>query len=469
MGKSTTSAAKSKAIIDGFEVTPDTLTGRGGLSLFVRYLRHIGIFPQIETFFGSMRKSRKGQPIGEVFKQVFCFFIDGTSRHMVYFDSLAADPGYAAATETEPQAMLSSHAAKRFFRSFWWPRIYLFRHLLQRLFVWRLRLQGPQVVVLGLDTMVMDNHEARVRHGVRPTYKRVKGFQPLQMTWQGFVIDSVFRRGDAHSNHGDTVEKMVRHIVARIRKHYRPEAAIIVRMDSGFFDQKLFEVFEKLGIGYICGGKLYKPIKQYVAQSQVDDTRWSRYEQGRQVWQYLEFGSKCRSWKRFRRTLLCRPLYEDSQMLLEFARPDTVLVTNLGMGGDIDQALAAVGAYHWLEPEAIVAGYHGRGSDELVHRALKEFGFEQLPFKRFSCNAAFYYTMLVAFFLYETFKQDVCAPVVNPVCYATTLRRRIIDIAAKIVRHGHRVVLKITAASFGQLNFTRLWRKSASPPRYCWS
>jgi hypothetical protein len=49
-------------------------------------------------------------------------------------------------------------------------------------------------VILGLDSMVLDNDEALVRHGVRPTYKRVKGFQPLQMTWKGFVIDAVFHR-----------------------------------------------------------------------------------------------------------------------------------------------------------------------------------------------------------------------------------------------------------------------------------
>lgn len=469
MSQSTTTAVKSKAIFDGVEITTDTLTGRGGLSLFVRYLRHIEIFPQIKTFFGSMRRSRKGLPIVEIFKQLFCFFVDGTSRHLVYFDSLAQDAGYAAATETNPHGMLSSHAVKRFFRSFWWPRIYLFRHLLQRLFLWRLGLQQPDVIVLGIDTMVMDNDKARVRHGVKPTYKRVKGFQPLQMTWQGFIIDAVFRRGDAHSNHGATVEKMVRHIVAKIRKHYRATVPIIVRMDSGFFDQKLFETFETLGIGYICGGRLYKPVKEFLGQSQRNEAAWGRYEQGRQVWQYLEFGTRCDNWKRFRRALFCRPLYEDSQMLLPFARPDTVLVTNLGMGQGIDAALIKARCVQWLEAQGIIAAYHGRGSDELVHRALKDFGFEQLPFKRFAPNAAFYYTMLVSFFLYETFKQDVCASVLEPACYATTLRRKVIDIAAKIVRHAGRVVLKITAATFETLNFGRLWQSSASPPKYCWS
>ncbi len=467
MSQNTTTSTKSKALLDGVEITSDTLTGRGGLSLFVRYLRGIGLYPQLETFFGSLRGSRKGQPVSEVFKQLFCFFVDGTSRHLVHFDALARDAGYAGATETAVANQLSSHAVKRFFQGFWWPRIYLFRHLLQRLFLWRLSLTAPKVVVLGIDTMVMDNDEARVRHGVRPTYQKVKGFQPLQMTWEGFVIDAVFRRGDAHSNNGDTTAKMVEHIVAKIRKHHRADVPIIVRMDAGFFDQKLFELFEKLHIGYIGAGKLYEPVKDYVGQAKAE--QWRRYERGRQVWQYLEFQSRCKSWKQLRRTIFCRPLYQDDQMLLPFARPDTVLYTNLGVGESIDRLLTQAGEQNRIQPDSIIATYHGRGSDELVHRALKDFGSEQLPFKRFAPNAAFYYSMLVAFFLYETFKQDVCAEVLEPVCYATTFRRRIIDFAAKIVRHGGRLVLKITAATCEQLNFLSLWERSLAPPRYCWA
>ncbi|WP_123291473.1 hypothetical protein [Desulfosoma caldarium] len=76
--------------------------------------------------------------------------------------------------------------------------------------------------------------------------------------------------------------------------------------------------------------------------------------------------------------------------------------------------------------------------------------------------------MLVAFLLDASFKQDVCAPVVEPVSYATTLRRRVMDMAAKIVHHGRPVVLKVTTATFEALHFDRLWYKSGAPPRYCW-
>ncbi len=39
----------------------------------------------------------------------------------------------------------------------------------------------------------MDNDEARKRHGVEPTHKKVKGFQPLQLNWGRLIIEAVCR------------------------------------------------------------------------------------------------------------------------------------------------------------------------------------------------------------------------------------------------------------------------------------
>ena len=460
----TTEYVNSNNFIDNVEITGDTLTSRGGLSLFVRYVRAISLYPHIERLFGTIRKPAKGQPVCEIFKQLFCFFLDGTSRHLTAFDRLKEDEGYARGIESEPEALVSSHAVKRFFKAFWWPRIYLFRHLLQRLFLWRLQMVEPLVVVLGLDTMVMDNSEAAKRHGVKPTYKKVKGFQPLQLSWGRFIVDAVFRGGDKHSNHADTAEKMVKHMVKKIRTQYCQNAPIIIRLDSGFFDQKLFRLFEELEIGYICCGKLYEDLTAYVAS--LLPAAWSRYQKGESVWDFVEFGDRRKSWNMFRKAIFCRPLCEDRQYLLEFSRPDTVLYTNLGRGELIDERLAACGMLDLVKPEAIIETYHGRGSDELIHRALKDFSSEELPFKRFAPNAAFYYTMLVAFFLYETFKEDVCTPVVNLTSYATTLRRRLIDIAAKVVRHAGRITLKVATATWKGLNFGELWQRSGAPPSF---
>ena len=453
-------------VIDRVEATSDTLTSRGGLALFVRYLRNIGIDPVLERLFGSIRKSAKGQPVSGVFKQLFCFLVDGTSRHLVYFDALKEDAGYAAAIETAPERLLSSHAVKRFFGAFSWVRIWLFRYLLQHLFLWRLKIRQPKVVVLGMDTMVMDNDEAQKRHGVEPTYKKVKGFQPLQMTWEGLIIDAVFRGGSKHSNDGDTALKMVTHIVKFIRKHYGEEVPIIIRLDAGFFDQELFRGFEESKIGYICGGRVYEELQALAEQAETG--QWQQYRNGRQVWDYLELGDRRGTWKTFRRAVLCRPVTENRQRLLSYVRPLSIFYTNLGMGQAIDQRLTAAGREHYLEAAGLIAGYHGRGADELVHRGLKDFGFEELPFLRFAPNAALYYTMLVAFFLFECFKKDVSGDVVPVEAYAATLRRRLLDVAGKIVRHAGQTILKVAAAAMEQLQFAALWAKSGAPPQFSW-
>jgi hypothetical protein len=91
--------------------------------------------------------------------------VDGTSRRLSYFDQLKKDAGYAGTIETHLEHMASSHTIKRFFKTFAWTRIYLFRQLLQRLFIWRLRIKNPDITELGLDTMVMDNDDASVRQG----------------------------------------------------------------------------------------------------------------------------------------------------------------------------------------------------------------------------------------------------------------------------------------------------------------
>jgi hypothetical protein len=219
---------------------------------------------------------------------------------------------------------------------------------------------------------------------VRSTHKKVKGFAPLQMSWGRFLIDAVFRRGDTHSNHSDTAQKMIRHIVARIRKHYRADVPIIIRMDSGFFDQKIFEVCEEIKVGYICGGKLYQDITDYVAG--LDSSLWRPYQRR---WEYVELGDRRGSWKEFRRAVFYRSKCNEHQLLFDFARPGTILYTNLGMGKAIDEQLKEWGQDDLLETEKIIDLYQDRGRDELVHRALKDFGFEELPFKCFAPNAAF--------------------------------------------------------------------------------
>jgi hypothetical protein len=165
-------------------VTDDTLTSRGGLAFFVKYLEAIGVVELLLHKFAGIKKSIKGVSVRHLFLQVPYFFFDGTSRHLSYFDELQREEGFRAVLGMPEKHMASSYALKRFFRAFNIFHAGAFRWVLQELFLWRLRQKKPRMVVLTLDTMVMDNDEALQREGCDPTYKKVKGFQPLQLIWK---------------------------------------------------------------------------------------------------------------------------------------------------------------------------------------------------------------------------------------------------------------------------------------------
>ena len=147
---------------------------------------------------------------------------------------------------------------------------------------------------------------------------------------------------------------------------------------------------------------MYHSIKEYVASQSAE--RWGQYDHERQSWQYLEFDWGCDTWDYTYRTFYTRPIYENDQGLLEFARPDNVIITNLDEDSPVLANCTKAERKHWLKPETIIESHHSRGADELPHRGLKDFAFEQLPFKRFGANSAFYYCMLIAFLLFESFK-----------------------------------------------------------------
>jgi len=142
------------------------------------------------------------------------------------------------------------------------------------------------------------------------------------------------------------------------------------------------------------------------------------------------------------------------------------MYTNIGMGQAIEGLLADAGLALLFDAKTIIEYDHSRGRDELVHRAFKDFGHEELPFKRFAPNTAYYSMMMLAFFLFEVFKEDVCSGIVHAAAYPTTVRRTLIDIATKIVATSGRIILKVTAALWKTLKFDVLWERSGSPPQF---
>lgn len=382
------------------------------------------------------------------------------------FDQRKNDEGHAAVLECGTGQLASSHQVKRYFAKLSLVPGIIFNRILNELFIWRLKIQRPKIVELGIDTMVLDNDSAKEREGCEPTYKRKKGFQLLHICWGPYLVDIVFRKGSAHSNHGTDYTDRARAIVKLVRKRYSPQVPIVLCADSGFADQGAYQVFEEeLGIHFITTGKLYPDIKEYVQE--LPRRSFDGMKKGKAVWEYVELGNRLKSWTKFRRCIFTRlQRDEKGQFTMEFARPDNLIYTNIGNCPEADQRLRAAGGDRYFEAGTIVERAHQRGADELVHRSIKELATkEQLPFKRMGMNRAYYFMLAITHFLFDTYKRDVTAKAIPAASYPATFRRRLVDFAVKITSHARNIILNVTGAVAEAIDIMELWKLCQSPPR----
>ncbi|VAW74221.1 hypothetical protein MNBD_GAMMA12-1151 [hydrothermal vent metagenome] len=446
-------------------ITSDKISGRGGIALFLAYVDNIGLYALISNHIRPLLVlGLKGLGLEQFLKQIFAFFIDGTDSAISGFDKKKKDEGYAAVLENDLDQQASSHQIKRFFLKMALIPNSVFNFILHELFIWRLKMVSPKIIILGIDTMVLNNDDADKREGCEPTYKKKKGFQPLHLCWGPFLIDVLFRKGSAHSNHGTDYSDRVTAVVNLIRTRYNPDVPIVLCADSGFADQKAYHVFESLlHVSYITTGKLYPEVKDYVRELQVEN--FNELSKNNAIWKYTEFGHMLKSWSKVRRCIFTK-LERDQkgQSILEFAKPDSIIFTNIGLGGRSDEYLKKAGMGSYFQTEKIIETSHQRGADELIHRSIKELATkEQLPFKSFSMNQSYYLLLVITHFMFEAHKQDVTVGVIPVTSYPNTYRRKIIDIAVKVTSSARSVCLRFTQTIFDTINIVDLWAKCQNP------
>jgi hypothetical protein len=455
------------AKINKIGVTSDKITARGGLPLFLRYIDRIDLYTLISNkLSSSIVLSGKGLTLQRFLKQIFAFFIDGSNMSISGFDLRKSDEGYAALLENKTDELASSHQIKRFFAKLSIIPNSVYCKILHELFVWRLNIEKPTIIELGIDTMVMDNDTSTKREGNEPTYKKVKGFQPLHISWNAFLIDVLFRKGSAHSNHGTDYTDRLMAIVKLIRTRYSIDVPIIIFADSGFADQKAYAIFEQdLKIHYVTTSKIYTDVKEYAQQLPAE--AFGKFSKNKAVWLFAEFGNKLKSWNKFRRCILTKLQRDEAgQYVMSFEKPDSLIYTNIGCNKEIDDKLRAAGGERYFQNETIIQKSHERGADELIHRSIKELATkEQLPFKSFGMNRSYYFLLVITHFIFETYKRDITPDVIPITVYPNTFRRIMIDFAAKLTSHARNITLCVTKTVFDTINITNLWQKCQTPPK----
>ncbi|MGB1888773.1 MAG: transposase, partial [Akkermansiaceae bacterium] len=294
----------------------------------------------------------------------------GDSRHLSNFDDLKNDECTQKLFGVEEAP--GTAAVKRFLARFVAKHELRFRDILIRLFLRRLRDVRPEVIFLGLDSMVLDNDDSTCRQGVDSTYKGCMGYHPLQLTWMGMIIDGMFRRGNRGTHEFENTVSMLERAVGLIRAELGENTPIIIRMDAGYCDEKLMIYLnEELKVGFQVGGRLYEDFKQNMFS--VPEEAWEEYNSKGRSWKFMEMGFKCKSWDQYYRAVLTQvDSREDGSLYLDFTRPTSLIITNLGQNSELFGGEHEDELQHYMSAEAQVKLYQGRGVEELCHRGFKD-------------------------------------------------------------------------------------------------
>lgn len=452
------SGRKSKKGITTIKKTDEMLTSRAGLGFASQYVdSQIWLMKMLQSC-GDMKGSSKGLHSGEQLRQMILNFIDGTSTHLSVFDEKCTDPSYAPLIGADK--LLSTSSAKRLLKRIR-PRTIM--RMIDMSFMKRLKKEKAPYIKLDLDTVVFENDSSQTREGCSVTYKRVKGFQPLMMKWNGYVVSADFREGKAHSNHGDDALNMISHVVSVVRKAV--SVPIILTADGGFFDQRIMSLCESLKIGYVIGGKQFKKIRERVQLIPEDEFSVFRKDNDSlNEWYYTEFMDKRDNWDTERRLVVTQLRSVGEQMIIPGMGRMSLSYTNLGIDPELMRSFEDAGVDYLAKTENIIMLAHNRGEDELAHRHIKDFATrEQFPCKDFDMNRAYFEIMILAFNLYESFKRDCLDGVMPITSYPEKIRRKFIDTAGRIVKTARRTILAIPKIVMEQLSLEEVWQKAVVP------
>lgn len=423
--------------ITKISTTSECLTPRAGLVPFVNFLKKSEVCNELSLVFQDLRKSKKGIKLKDAFLQVLLFLADGTQQSLESFDRLIQDESWVKIHGCKDG--LNTASLKRLLYKADSINVELIRPYLHRIFQSVLKNESPSEVVLFLDSCVYNNDGAKCRAGVKPTYKKLQGYHPINLIWNGLYVDTYFQSGHCSTNHGDIVQTMLKNATQSIREVLGHQVPIIVRMDGGFYDQKIFKLCDELGVKFVCAGKVYKDHR-------FDVQNFSEtYENKNIVWKFEAFQEHRKSWdKNMRYRALKLVAVEESGEAL------------LGLNGRI-----ILSNYEDCSDKELIEYDHSRGKDELTHREVKDFTSERMPCLDFHANQLWYYMGILAFNLFQIFKRKIAC--LFKTSYPTTFRRKFFDIAGKIIPDSRSFTLKIHKFKMQELQFHKIWERSLIP------
>jgi hypothetical protein len=295
--------------------------------------------------------------------------------------------------------------------------------------------EGP--LVIDIDSFVGEVHGYQ-KQGASYGYTKKLGYHPILAVRadSGEVLHIRCRKGKANTQRG--AERFVDELLARVRRaEYTGQ--IVIRADVGFENHKLFKVLDARGIEFSIGVKHSKKVKRLIEQ--IEETDWvtvADYPEGGEA-QITEipFGD----WRLIaRRTRLIgaqAELFPDWRHHCFVTNRTVPMLT-----ADTD--------------------HRDHATIELVIRDLIDQALCHFPSGRFAANSAW---TVIAALAHNLGRWTTQIGLPNqPVQTASTRRRRLLEIPARLTRTSRQWTLRMPARWPWQHQFTTVLDKIRALP-----
>jgi hypothetical protein len=292
---------------------------------------------------------------------------------------------------------------------------------------------GEGAATVDLDSSIFEQH-GYFREGARYGYTHVKGLHPLFAFWseRRLLLAVRLRSGNRSSAAG------VESFLADSLRDFPAGRQVRLRMDAGFFAQKVEQVCVDYGLGFSVSAPMNEAIREEIEA--LSEPVWSPYPWEKDA-EWAELSYQPTGWTRPYRLLVKRTAwYEGTQRVIgEFFC--TAMLTNLS------------GAAPSLIRHHLARG----GMENYIEEFKNGVGAAHLPSQRFLANWAWLLIAAIAYNLAQAFKL-LLLPSGQHSAQLKHLRLHWFCVAARWIRTGRRWILAIPRGPDAIAAFSRTQR-----------
>ena len=411
------------------DTTNDLLTSRAGLLATAQLMDSLNLSERIDKHF-PLPKSNRGYPPSQ-FTKIFILMQHEGSFHLDEVRHIQDDEALCTVLDMKklPRATTLGDWLRRIGRD---PQIHAAWVKVNKA-VLKAALHRCKKVTLDIDATEIVAHKVQAQW----TYNKRKGFMPMvgHVAETGQIADVDFRQGNVPPAKGN---------LAFIKQCQQslPEGCAVgaLRIDAAGYQTKIIEYCDTEGIEYAIRAKTSAAMRAQIAAVSASD--WMPF---------LDKKGEAVSGQDTYRTSFCIGEYEKPFTLI-IQRTAVIGQTSLDLGSPDSAEEINSGAYIYraiatnrdsLSDSEIVHWYNQRGEDSenRIKELKRDFGGDTLPCSDFAANALYFLISALSYNLFALMRQLLPGELSQH--RAITLRWRLYAIAAKVVRTGRQLWVKM--------------------------